>query len=160
MKHRRFVLVSAIISLLALPAVATSGVRDEHPNLVGGELGGRGLIFTLNYERFLSNEIGLGAGLMAIKVSSGGITMIPLYASFLPGDTHSPYLSVGATLLSGGGDVQDWESTWLMHLSVGYQYHSSSGFFVRPFFTYVRPTERGSGDEYLIWPGLTIGGSF
>ena len=52
---------------------------------------GRGLLLTLNYERFLSIEIGLG-------------------------------------------------------------------FFVQPFFTYVRPTERGTGDGYLSWPGLTIGG--
>ena len=160
MKPRQFVLVATVVSLFALPSVATPGVRDERPNLVGGELGGRGLLFTLNYERFLSNEIGLGVGLMAVKASGGGITMVPLYASFLPGDTHSPYLSVGATLLSGGGDFQDWESTWLVHLTFGYQYQSAGGFFVRPFFTYLRPTEQGSGDEYLVWPGLTIGGSF
>lgn len=160
MNPRRFVLVVTVVSLFALPSVATSGVRDERANLVGGEMGGRGLIFTLNYERFLSNEVGLGVGLMAIKASGGGITMLPLYASFVPGGTHSPYFSVGATMLAGGGDFQDWESTWLMHFSFGYQYQSSGGFFVRPFFTYLRPTERGSGDEYLVWPGLTIGGSF
>jgi hypothetical protein len=97
---------------------------------------------------------------MAIKASGGGITMVPLYVSLVPGDNHSPYFSFGATLLSGGGDFQDWESTWLVHFSVGYQYQSSSGFFVRPFFTYLRPTDRGSGDDYLLWPGLTIGGSF
>ena len=160
MRPRQFALGFAVLSLCALPSVATPGVRDERPNLIGGELGGRGLLFTLNYERFLSNEIGLGAGVMAVKVSGGGITVIPLYVSFVPGNTHSPYLSGGATLLSGGGDFEDWESTWLVHFSFGYQYHSSSGFFVRPFFTYLRPTDQGTGDEYLIWPGLTIGGSF
>jgi hypothetical protein len=97
---------------------------------------------------------------MAIKTSEGGITIIPLYASFTPGNTHSPYLSVGATLLAGGGDVEDWERTTVATFSVGYQYHSASGFFVRPFFTYLVPTEAGAGDEFLIWPGLTIGGSF
>jgi hypothetical protein len=64
------------------------------------------------------------------------------------------------TLLAGGGDIKDWESTWLFNASVGYQYSSPGGFFVRPFFTYLRPTKQGSGDDYLVWPGLTIGGSF
>jgi hypothetical protein len=160
MKARWFVPVAALLSSILLSSAATAGVRDERPNLIGGEVGGRGLLFTLNYERFLSNEFGLGAGLMAIKTSGGGITMIPLYASFTPGNTHSPYLSLGATLLAGGGDLQDWESTWVVSLSAGYQYHSAGGFFVRPFFTYLSPTEPGSGDAYLVWPGLTIGGSF
>ncbi len=160
MGPRQFILVAAAVSLFALPSVAASGVRDERPNLIGGELGGRGLLFTLNYERFITNHFGLGVGVMAIKVSDGGVTIIPVYASFVSGNTHSPYLSVGTTMLSGGGDIQDWESTWLIHVSAGYQYQSSGGFFVRPFFTYMRPTEQGSGDGFLVWPGLTIGGSF
>jgi hypothetical protein len=160
MKSRQLVLAATVVSWLALPSVATAGVRDDRPNLVGGELGGRGVLFTLNYERFLTNDFGLGVGLMAIKTSGEGLTVVPLYASFVPGNTHSPYLSAGATLLAGGGDVQDWESTWLITLSAGYQYQSSGGFFVRPFFAYLRPTEQGSGDDYLVWPGLTIGGSF
>lgn len=160
MKPRSLALVATFVSLLVLPSVAMSGVRDERRNLIGGELMGRGLLLTLNYERFVSNEIGLGFGVMAIKTSGEGIVMLPLYISALPGDRHSPYLSAGVTLLGGGGDVQSWEDTWLMHVSFGYQYQSAGGFFVRPFFGYMRPVERGRGDEYLIWPGLTIGGSF
>ena len=160
MGSRLFALVAVALSLHAGPSQSTAGARDERPNLIGGELGGRGLLFTLNYERFLSNDIGLGIGLMAVKTSDGGITVIPLYASFAPGSTHSPYLSVGATMISGGGDIQDWESTLVVTASAGYQYHSRGGFFVRPFFTFLTPTESGTGDAYLIWPGLTIGGSF
>ena len=159
MNLRSFALV-AVVSLVVLPRVASPGVRDERRNLIGGELGGRGLLLTLNYERFVSNEIGLGFGVMAIKTSGEGIVMLPLYLSILPGGVHSPYISAGATLLGGGGDLQSWEDTWLLHFSLGYQYQSSGGFVVRPFFSYLRPTEQGSGDEYLLWPGLTIGGSF
>lgn len=160
MRFYPLALAATLASLLALPSVAASGIRDERPNLIGGELGGRGVLFTLNYERFVTNDVGLGAGIMAIKTSGGGITVLPLYVSFVPGNTHSPYLSAGATMLSGGGDVQDWESTWLFTVSAGYQYQSSGGFFVRPFFAYLRPTEPGTGDDYIVWPGLTIGGSF
>ena len=137
-----------------------AGVREDRPNLVGGELLGRGLLITLNYERFLSNDVGLGAGLMAIRTSDGGITMIPLYLSYTPGDTHSPYLSVGATLLAGDGDVQDWDSTWVVGFSAGYQYHSASGSSSAPSsLSWPRPKTRAETNTSS-WPGLTIGGSF
>lgn len=160
MSVRWIILAAMFLSPALLPSTGTAGVRDERPNLVGGELLGRGLLFTINYERFLSNKFGLGAGLMAIRTSDGGVTMLPLYASFTPGNTHSPYFSAGATLLAGDGDLQDWESTWVVGFSVGYQYHSEGGFFVRPMFTFLTPTEDEGGDAYIIWPGLTIGGSF
>jgi hypothetical protein len=160
MNARSIALLATAVSLFALPSAAMGGVRDERSNLIGGELMGRGVVLTLNYERFLSNQFGLGLGFMAIKVSGDGLAVIPMYASFVPGDTHSPYFAAGMTLLTGGGDIQDWERTWLVTLSVGYQYQSSGGFFVRPFFSYLRPTEPGTGDQYLLWPALTIGGSF
>src|SRR5512147_2883770 len=102
MKLGEFARAATVAFLLVLPSVVHAGVREDHPNLVGGELAGRGVAFTINYERYLSNEFGLGAGLRAIKVSGGGVTVVPLYASFVPGNVHSPYFSVGGTLLAGG----------------------------------------------------------
>jgi hypothetical protein len=115
---------------------------------------------TLNYERFLNNSIGLGFGFMGIGSSDGSAILAPIYASFVPGDVHSLYLSSGLSFLAGGGSVNDWENTTLITISAGYQFHSTNGFFVRPLFTLLLSTETGSGEEYLIWPGLTIGGSF
>jgi hypothetical protein len=91
--------------------------------------------------------------------SSGGVAFIlPLYASLVPGDVHSVYLSGGITVLGGKGEAEDFESALLFTGSVGYQYQSESGLFVRPLFTLIVPTE--SSDNFLIWPGITIGGSF
>ena len=145
--------------LLAPPRAVAAGVREEHPNLVGGELLGRGFALTLNYERFLTNQFGLGGGFMAIATSDGAIGIMPLYASIVTGDAHSLYLSAGGALLGGGGSIQDYESTWIMQASIGYQYQSRGGFFVRPLFTFNQATA-GSGGGFLIWPGMTIGGSF
>lgn len=153
-----FFLALALIQLAALN-IAAAGVRDDHPNLVGGELLGRGFALTLNYERFLNNHFGVGGGVMAIGTSDGTIGIVPLYASFLTGDTHSLYLSAGGAFLGGGGSIQDYESTWIMQGSVGYHFHSPGGFFVRPLFTFNQATS-GSGGGFLIWPGITIGGSF
>jgi len=156
----RAVFLLALASILLTPlAVAAAGVRESHPNLVGGELLGRGFVLTLNYERFLTNHFGLGGGIMAIGTSDGVVGIMPLYASFLTGNTHSLYLSAGGAFLGGGGSVQDYESTWVMQGSVGYQFQSEGGFFARPLFTFNQATA-GSGGGFLIWPGITIGGSF
>ncbi len=150
----------ALVSILLAPLTATAaGVREDHPNLVSGELLGRGFVLTVNYERYLTNHFGLGGGIMAIGTTDGTIAIMPLYASFLSGDTHSLYLSAGAALLGGGGRIHDYESTWIMQGSVGYQFHSPNGFFIRPLFTFNQATE-GSGGGFLLWPGVTIGGSF
>jgi hypothetical protein len=156
---RTAVLLALAFILFAPLTVSAGGVREDHPNLVGGELGGRGFVLTLNYERFLNNHFGLGGGVMAIGGSGGMVGIMPLYASFLTGNTHSLYLSAGGAFLGGGGAIQDYESTWVMQGSVGYHFQSPAGFFVRPFFTYNQATS-GSGGNSLIWPGITIGGSF
>jgi len=132
----------------------------QRPNLVGCEVLGRGLAFTVNYERSFTNHFGAGGGIMAIGASGGGITLIPLYASYAPGHVHSVYLSAGATFVGGGGSIEDYYSTWLINGSVGYQFKSPSGFFVRPLFTILVPSVKHSGDDYLLWPGVTIGGTF
>jgi hypothetical protein len=153
-----FLLELAVILLAPLTAAA-AGMREDRPNLVGGELLGRGFVLTVNYERFLNNHFGVGAGIMGIGTSDGVIGIMPLYASFLTGNTHSLYLSAGGALLGGGGQINDYESTWIMQGSIGYQFHSPNGFFVRPLFTFNQATS-GSGGGFLVWPGMTIGGSF
>ncbi len=140
------------------PWVASAGVRDSNPNLVGGEVLGRGLLLTLNYERFLSNHFGLGAGVMTLGTSGGMGGIVPLYASYLPGNTHSLYLGAGAAYIGGGDSVRNYEDTWVLQGSLGYQFQSTSGFFVRPLFTFNQSVEEDG--LFLLWPGITIGGSF
>src|SRR6267378_608045 len=134
-------LVLALWILTPFPALA-EGVRTDHPNLVGGEILGRGLVVTLNYERFLTNQFGLGGGVMAIATAGETAVVVPLYASYVPGDIHSVYFSAG-TAFVGGGEVQNFQSQWLLQASIGYQYHSPTGFFVRPLFAFMTAPNEG-----------------
>ena len=144
----------AAATLLATPAAAQ--VREQNPNLVGGELLGRGVVLTLNFERFLTNNFGLGAGFMAIGSSGDFVGVIPLYASVVLGDSHGLYLGGGTTIFFGEGVLDDdFGSEAVGNLSVGYQFQSYGGFFVRPLFTVL--FDEG---DYVVWPGITIGGSF
>ncbi len=157
-RHAKSMLFTLVICVLLSGAAHAEGVRESHPNLVGGELLGRGFAFTVNYERFLNNNVGIGGGVMAIGGSSGAVGVMPVYVSVLTGNTHSLYLSGGGALISGSGDLHNYSSAWVLQGSIGYQFQSSSGFFVRPLFTI---NGAASGDAgFLIWPGMTIGGSF
>ena len=148
----------AVLIALAPHQVHAAGVRETHRNLVGGEILGRGFALTVNYERFLNNHVGIGGGLMAVGSSDGVVGIAPMYVSFLPGDMHSLYLSVGGAIVGGSGDLHDYSSAWVLQGSVGYQFQSESGFFIRPLFT-INQAATGSGG-FLVWPGMTIGGSF
>ena len=140
-----------VLTVFAPQTVAADGVRDGHPNLLGGELGGRGLVVTANYERFLTNHFAVG----------GGVTLWPLlslYAAFLPGDTRSFYFAVGGTFVGGGVLLDSKDISLLLQGSVGYQFQSANGFFVRPLVTLNVGT---AGEDIIpVWPGVTIGRSF
>jgi len=151
--------MTALLLAGAMMLVVTSAsaqVRVERPNLVGGELLGRGIVLTANYERFFTNQFGIGAGFMGIGASDGFVGIVPLYASLALGDIHAFYVGAGTSILFGDGSIDDdFTSEALATVSFGYQYQSYGGFFVRPLFTFLF----NEGD-FLLWPGITIGGSF
>ena len=144
----------AMIVMAPLGAHA-AGIRETRPNLVYGELGGRAVLFSAGYERYLNSRVGIGAGGFGFGNNEGGVGLFPVYLSFIPvGDIHSLYLSAGATYLTGGSWDESW-GTWFGTFSAGYQYQSEGGFFVRPIMTMVYKSE-----GFLVLPGVTIGGSF
>ncbi len=150
------VLLGMICVAGALAAPTSAQVREQRPNLIGGEVGGRGIALTLNYERFFTNNLGIGAGVMALGVNDGFVGIIPIYGSVVLGDVHALYLGAGTSVFLGAGSIDDdFESEAVASLAVGYQFQSMGGFFVRPLFTGLF-----EGGSYLIWPGITIGGSF
>jgi hypothetical protein len=142
---RPALLLAVALALLAPLSVADAGVRGAHPNLIGSELLGRGML-TLNYERMVTQDIGVGG-----SFGLGG----SLYVSHVTGNAHSLYLSLG------GGEIPPIfgnDPAFLLQGTVGYQFQSMNGFFVRPMITAFQ--RRGDDTVFHVWPGLTMGGSF
>jgi hypothetical protein len=150
------VLLCLLAAIVTTPLGAhATGIRETRPNLVYGELGGRAVLFSAGYERYLTGRVGIGAGAFGFGSSDGGVGLFPVYLSFVPvGDVHSLYLSAGATYLAGSSWDESW-GTWFGTFSVGYQYQSESGFFVRPMMTMIYKSE-----GFAVLPGVTMGGSF
>lgn len=143
-----------------MAADAAANIREERPNAVGGELLGRGIILTLNYERYFDPHFGVGAGLMTIGTDEGGVFIMPLYVNYLSGDKHNLFASIGETILGGGGSISDYETASFTTFALGYQFNSDSGFYVRPFFTFLNILDIEDGNTGVWWPGLAMGGSF
>lgn len=156
MRHKTLSVLLLAGAMMLGGTNVSAQVREERPNLVGGELMGRGILLTANYERFFTNQFGIGAGFMGIGASDGFVGIVPLYGSLTLGDIHAFYLSAGTSVFFGAGSIDDdLTSEALATVSFGYQYQSYGGFFVRPLFTFLF----NEGD-FLLWPGITIGGSF
>jgi len=157
MKARWYIL-ALVLGCTAFAAHAQAEVRDQRRTLIGSEILGRGGLVTFNVEHFLTPKFGLGAGILAAGNSDGGVFILPLYISFVPGDVHSVYTGAGLSIFNGTAFGSDSETFRTFTLSVGYQFHSSDGLFVRPLFTLMSAPDEG--DSAFIWPGMTIGGSF
>jgi hypothetical protein len=144
-------LLALALTLLAANTGVAAEMRDAHPNLLGGELGGRGFLVTANYERFLTDHFAVG----------GGVTLGPLlslYAAYLPGETSSLYLAAGGTFVGGYVFLDSQNISLILQGSVGYQFQHANGFFVRPLVNFNMGTA-GEG-VFPVWPGVTIGRAF
>jgi hypothetical protein len=148
--------LSFVVFLMAAPLAAQEqGIREEHPNLVGVELGGRALLYNIFYERYVTQQIGLGAGLEGFGTSDGAVVLIPLWVSLVPlGNIHSLYLSAGATY-AAASNWEELESLWFGTVAAGFFYQSVGGFFVRPTITMLFRDE-----GFLVLPSVSLGGSF
>jgi hypothetical protein len=164
---------------VAEPPAPTSTVvpPDQHtaPNSIFFEAFGSGLLYSLNYERFIEKyDVGLRAGASFFTYavssygSSGNLTLVsfPLVASYYLGwAKHKIQLGLGATVLylaassDSRGQTFDSERSGLGLAAsgvVGYRYlPRDSGFTFGVGFT---PLIRAS--KFLPWGGINAGYAF
>jgi len=131
------------------------------------ELGGNGIIYSVNYERLLSENISLRGGFgitPGFFFVEGTFIDIPVTASYLIGSERSKLeMGLGATFLASsnvevfGLDSGD-QSLIILTGIVGYRYISPSGFVFRIFFT---PLYSSEGDPpFVPYFGLSFGFAF
>ena len=149
--------VTVLLCLVIVSASTTAqGIREERPNLIGGELGGKAIFYNISYERYLFNNFGIGVGAMGLGAEDFAGGLFPVYVAIIPfGNNHAPYIAGGVTIATTTIDWKDANSTSLGVVAVGYQYQSNTGLFIRATINYMFK------DEFkMILPGIAIGGSF
>jgi hypothetical protein len=168
---KKIILLSKILLgwliLFQCNSVAQSTASNLKQNQLYLELAGNGLIYSINYERFLSENFtirggfGITPGLIFVE---GTFIHIPVTASYLIGSKTSKLeLGLGATYFAGedteifGLDAGDQSLMFLTGI-IGYRYTSLSGFVFRIFFT---PLYSGEADPpFSPYFGLSFGYAF
>ena len=158
----RQILVLAVIACVIAPAAWAQSAQ----NAAYGEIGGSGIIPTVNYERRFNERwygrVGLGVAFTYTEDDSDAAFAIPLTTSWVnrPESKHHLELGGGLTLVAGDrqelfdyGDDDEEFSTLSITGIVGYRYQKpDGGFLFRAAFTPV-----AGGGYILPWAGVSFG---
>lgn len=145
--------------------------RATYPNAAVLEVGGRGIFYSLGFDRVLNDHLAAGIGLGFIPTelpdhSAGStVTEIPVYVNFYFSEAAgSLFLTAGATLIPNYSTVNGL-STSLGGLTyssnplqvtggLGYEYRSDTGFLFRitGYAIYAK--------SWIPWGGFSLGYSF
>ncbi len=133
-------------------------------NAVSLELLGKGVLYSVNYSRFIADMFAINAGLSYFSLSSTSYWIVPLTASFLYGnDNHFFDLEAGidSVVTSYRYNYEHGRNKTFLNSSVvpvvgaGYRYWpSNGGFHFRAMVDVL------IGDSVAVWPGLSFGYAF
>jgi hypothetical protein len=160
-----------LTSLLILTVTESIIAQDTNINFKKNqfylEIGGNSLVYSISYERLLSEDFTLRAGFgitPGLIFADGTFIHIPVTVSYLIGGKRSKFeTGLGLTYFAGtdvevfGLDAGDQSLIFLTGI-VGYRYSSPGGFVFRIFFT---PLYSSDADPYFYpYFGLSFGYAF
>jgi hypothetical protein len=161
MHHKSlFVLV---IGILAISGTLAAQARVEKPNDFTIELGGKCLLYSLNFNRTIGPSFSLTAGASYFGGSdeegSAGVFFLSGGArAYLINKDASPYLEGGIVWLSAGTDAgpfgEDSASGVYFYASPGFEFRSVSGFTFRGGVNFLIKS------GFFVWPGIHLGIAF
>ena len=131
-------------------------------NAIYVELGGNGLLYSVNYDHRFNTDWSARGGIMYASIDDFSLTIVPLLANYLVGNNHM--LEIGAGVAYIGINVKvDGEEFFNVSGSdiagtgnIGYRYQNVDGGFVfRIGFT---PLFSQHG--FTPWAGLSLGYAF
>lgn len=149
--------------MLAFTYEANAAEASSRPHAVSVELLGRGLLYSINYDYLINDDIALGAGFSHQSYSAGNsdatVMIVPVYANyyFTPGN-HRWFATAGANVVHASGRVDSEEKVSGSGiggvLGGGYEYRGDSGFLFRaaPYLMV--------GKTAGVWAGVSLGYAF
>jgi hypothetical protein len=167
---RKNFILPAVIILVILPAGRSClAQRLYAPNSIYMELAGNGLIYSINYDRMFTENMGGRIGVMYFPLvpslfsSVEDLFIMPATLNFLIG-SNSHKLEMGAGIIYGAARLStvfssesESGSGLAQTITIGYRYQQrSGGFLFRIGFT---PIFR-FGEEFIPWGGFSVGVSF
>lgn len=160
---------AAFILSIFITGTTCSGQKLIAPNSIYLELLGNGIIYSINYDRMFSENVGGRIGftyfpaVSAIFTSTEDIFVVPLLLNVFVGDGDSR-LELGAgivyaqaTLSTIFSDQKEDASGMAETITIGYRYQERTGGLVfrigfTPFFRF--------GEGFMPFGGVSVGTSF
>ncbi|MCM2323823.1 MAG: hypothetical protein NDJ90_11240 [Oligoflexia bacterium] len=165
-------LTKTLLLLAFLPSLAfAEHVRVTNPNAFSVELLGKGLAYSLQYDRVIDDDlvVGFGYGHVGLKRGeddlSEGVSLIPAYAHYYFAREQASFFGMaGVTIVTDSSAASNLESTTggldfasspvVPVIGLGYENRGDAGFLFRT-------TLYGMlGKTYTPWLGVTFGYSF
>lgn len=158
-------IIIIILTLLTYPVLGQDSLESFHKdsslirlNVLFGELGGSGLLFSMNYERLLNNKFGVRVG-----VGSAGLMGLtfPAILNYYIGKEKKLELGLGLIYTdyfpnNGGKYISNGE--FLITATIGHKFQSEKrGIVFRFSFT---PIYNLIKDKILPFGGISIGYAF
>jgi hypothetical protein len=114
------VLAMVIAMLAGAPQAMAAHTRVTNPNAVSLELFGRGLLWTLNYDRVVSDDLvaGIGYGRTPLKTLAGddantSTGLLPVYLSYyFMREASSIFATAGASIVVNNDDAKGKKATF------------------------------------------------
>lgn len=174
----------SILTLLFISIETNAQDSANYKNSVMLEIGGNGLAYSVNYERFLSNKFNLRAGVSFLKIIENQTDKSIIFMSYpisfsylinLNNQKHYIETGVGTMNLVTSGDLIEYKGVTNYYvnpfLNLGYRYEPSKSRFLyriglSPFLgttSLTNPTEQGFrplGSEIQVWGYIAIGYMF
>ena len=152
--------VCVVFLIILLPAAGLlAQSRAEKPSDFTIELGGRCLIYSLSYQRMITEQAGLEIGASMLGGSNASIIFLSGGARiYFTKKNAAPCLAGGIVYVTAGTSAgpfsDDSESGVYFFVSPGFEYRVSGGFLFRGSVNFLIK------DGFFVWPGLTLGIAF
>lgn len=158
MKSLNYFVIILFTFTLLLVSTAIPQSKLELPNDLNIELLGRCGLYSFSYERLVSENFGIEAGVSIFGISEESIVFFSgggrLY--LLKGNA-SPCISGGIVVVTqptDSGPFSNDDSLSFGYAGPGFEYRSSGGFLFRGTVYFLIK------DGFLVWPGLQFGIAF
>jgi hypothetical protein len=118
---RSFLSISILVlSGLAFSSVASAAhTRVTYPSVVSVEMLGRAMLWSINYDQVLNDNLSVGAGYGSVSTFLRGTdtdagksaTFIPAYMNYyFIQDGNSPFVTAGVTLITNHASVKNFDT--------------------------------------------------
>lgn len=162
---------TALALTLSLFAAGTVSAQEPAPapdlakNTFFVELLGNAAIYSLNYERFFTPQLGIRVGAMYIQAEDEGdeisVGLFPIMATYLFGEGNSHFetglgIGIGTAGIETTNLGEDWDSEVYGTATLGYRYQKPTGGVIfRAGFT-----PAFAGGNLIPWVGASVGYAF